>query len=76
MRSNQLRLYFSTFAYQLMQGLQRLGPQGTEMAQAQCQRERFGRNSLAVLCAAHSAAERHQTAADLIHDIGSQEGFS
>jgi len=37
MRSNQLRLYFSSFAYQLMQGLRRLGLQGTEMAQAQCQ---------------------------------------
>jgi hypothetical protein len=37
MRSNQLRLYFSTFAYQLMQGLRRLGLAGTEMAQAQCQ---------------------------------------
>ena len=37
MRSNQLRLYFSTFAYQLMQGLRRLGLKGTEMEQAQCQ---------------------------------------
>jgi len=37
MRSNQLRLYLSTFAYQLMQGLRRLGLKGTEMAQAQCQ---------------------------------------
>jgi DDE family transposase len=37
MRSNQLRLYFSTFAYQLMQGLRRIGLQGTDMAQAQCQ---------------------------------------
>jgi hypothetical protein len=37
MRSNQLRLYCSTFAYQLMQGLRRLGLKGTEMAQAQCQ---------------------------------------
>jgi Transposase DDE domain group 1 len=37
MRSNQLRLYFSTFAYQLMQGLRRLGLKDTEMAQAQCQ---------------------------------------
>jgi hypothetical protein len=37
MRSNQLRLYFSTLAYQLMQGLRRLGLKGTEMAQAQCQ---------------------------------------
>jgi hypothetical protein len=37
MRSNQLRLYLSTFAYQLIQGLRRLGLKGTEMAQAQCQ---------------------------------------
>jgi hypothetical protein len=37
MRSNQLRLYFSTFAYLLMQGLRRLGLKETEMAQAQCQ---------------------------------------
>jgi Transposase DDE domain group 1 len=37
MRSNQLRLYLSTFAYQLMQGLRRLGLKGTDMAQAQCQ---------------------------------------
>ena len=37
MRGNQLRLYFSTLAYQLMQGLRRLVLQGTEMAQAQCQ---------------------------------------
>ena len=34
MRSNQLRLYFSTFAYQLMQGLRRLGLKGTEMRHA------------------------------------------
>jgi len=37
MRSNQLRLYFSTFAYSLLQGLRRLGLKDTEMAQAQCQ---------------------------------------
>jgi hypothetical protein len=37
MRSNQLRLYFSTFAYLLMHGLRRLGLKGTQMAQAQCQ---------------------------------------
>jgi hypothetical protein len=37
MRGNQLRLYFSTLAYQLMQGLRRLGLKGTEMAHAQCQ---------------------------------------
>lgn len=35
LRSNQLRLYFSTFAYVLMQALRRLGLQGTEMARAQ-----------------------------------------
>ncbi len=37
MRSNQPRLYFSTFAYQLLQGLRRLALKGTEMAHAQCQ---------------------------------------
>jgi hypothetical protein len=37
MRSNQLRLYFSTFAYLRLHGLRRLGLRGTEMAQAQCQ---------------------------------------
>jgi hypothetical protein len=36
LRSNQIRLYFSTVAYQLMQGLRRLGLAGTELAQAQC----------------------------------------
>jgi DDE family transposase len=36
MRSNQLRLYFSSFAYILMQTLRRLGLQGTELARAQC----------------------------------------
>lgn len=36
MRSNQLRLYFSSFAYILMQRLRRLGLHGTELAQAQC----------------------------------------
>jgi hypothetical protein len=36
LRSNQIRLYFSTIAYQLMQGLRRLGLAGTELAQAQC----------------------------------------
>lgn len=37
MRSNQLRLYFSSFAYILMQRLRQLGLQGTELAQAQCE---------------------------------------
>ncbi len=36
MRSNQLRLYFSSFAYVLMQTLRRLGLNGTAMARAQC----------------------------------------
>jgi hypothetical protein len=36
MRSNQLRLYFSSFAYILMHALRRLGLQGTEWAKAQC----------------------------------------
>jgi hypothetical protein len=34
--SNQIRLYFSAFAYVLLQSLRRLGVHGTEMAQAQC----------------------------------------
>lgn len=36
MRSNQLRLYFSSFAYVLLQTLRRLGLQGTSLAKAQC----------------------------------------
>jgi hypothetical protein len=36
LRSNQIRLYFSTIAYQLMQALRRLGLAGTELARAQC----------------------------------------
>ena len=36
MRSNQLRLYFSSFAYVLIQTLRRLGLNGTSMAKAQC----------------------------------------
>jgi len=36
MYSNQLRLYFSSFAYVLMQTLRRLGLHGTAMARAQC----------------------------------------
>ena len=34
--ANQLRLYFSTFAYTLMHGLRRLGLKGTGYANAQC----------------------------------------
>ena len=36
LRSNQIRLYFSSLAYVLMQALRRLGLQGTDWAQAQC----------------------------------------
>jgi hypothetical protein len=36
MRSNQLRLYFSSFAYVLIQTLRRLGLEGTALAKAQC----------------------------------------
>ena len=35
MRSNQLRLYFSSFAYVLLQALRRIGLVGTKMARAQ-----------------------------------------
>jgi hypothetical protein len=35
MRSNQLRLYFSSLAYVLVEALRRLGLQGTEWAAAQ-----------------------------------------
>ncbi len=37
MRANQIRLWFSSFAYWLMQSLRRLGLAGTDMAKAQCQ---------------------------------------
>ena len=36
LRSNQIRLYFSSVAYLLMQALRRLGLSGTEWAKAQC----------------------------------------
>jgi Transposase DDE domain group 1 len=36
MRSDQLRLYFSSFAYVLVQTLRRLGLKGTALAKAQC----------------------------------------
>jgi hypothetical protein len=36
MQANQLRVYFSSFAYVLMHGLRRLGLEGTEHARAQC----------------------------------------
>ena len=35
LRSNQIRLYFSSIAYLLIEALRRLGLQGTEFAQAQ-----------------------------------------
>ena len=36
LHANQLRLYFSSFAYVLMYGLRRLGLAGTAYARAQC----------------------------------------
>ena len=36
MQANQLRLYFSSLAYCLLQSLRRLGLQGTSLAKAQC----------------------------------------
>ncbi len=37
MRANQLRLYFASFAYVLMQGIRRLGvPAALSLARAQC----------------------------------------
>lgn len=36
LRSNQVRLYFSSVAYCLLHALRRLGLQGTELARAQC----------------------------------------
>src|SRR2546428_6138834 len=41
LRSNQIRLYFSTVAYLLMQALRRLGVAGTQIAQAQDHTVRF-----------------------------------
>src|SRR5512142_1716772 len=37
MRANQIRLFFSSVAYTLLHALRRLGLQGTELAEAQCQ---------------------------------------
>ena len=37
LRSNQIRLYFSSIAYALMEGLRRLGLKATDLAQAQCE---------------------------------------
>ena len=37
MRANQIRLWFSSVAYVLMQALRRLGLKGTTMAKAQCE---------------------------------------
>jgi hypothetical protein len=37
MRANQIRLFFSSMAYVLLESLRRLGLAGTELAEAQCQ---------------------------------------
>jgi hypothetical protein len=36
MRANQVRLFFSSIAYALLEALRRLGLAGTELAEAQC----------------------------------------
>ena len=36
LKANQLRLYFSSFAYVLLQSLRRIGLFGTDLARAQC----------------------------------------
>ena len=36
MRANQIRLYFSSVAYAVMQALRRIGLHGTDFAKAQC----------------------------------------
>ena len=41
MRANQVRLFFSSIAYVLLEALRRLGLAGTELAEAQCQTIRF-----------------------------------
>ena len=41
MRSNQLRMYFSAFAYILMECVRRVGLKGTGYAMAQCDTIRF-----------------------------------
>src|SRR2546428_7320930 len=41
LRSNQIRLYFSTVAYLLMQALRRVGVAGPEPAQKQCKTGRL-----------------------------------
>jgi len=37
MRANQIRLFFASIAYTLLNALRRLGLEGTELAEAQCQ---------------------------------------
>jgi hypothetical protein len=37
MRANQIRLFFSSFAYVMLNALRRLGLAGTDLAEAQCQ---------------------------------------
>ena len=41
MRANQMRLYFSSFAYVLMHALRRLGAEGTQFARAQSPNQGF-----------------------------------
>jgi len=47
MRANQVRLYFSSIAYVLLEALRRLGLAGTELAEAQCQTGRLRQERVA-----------------------------
>jgi hypothetical protein len=49
MRANQIRLFFSSVAYVLLEALRRLGLSGTEMARAQCQTIRLKLLKIAAL---------------------------
>ena len=49
MRANQVRLFFSSIAYVLLEALRRLGLAGTELARAQCQTIRLKLLKIAAL---------------------------
>ena len=46
MRANQIRLFFSSITYTLLEALRRLGLAGTLMTQAQCQTIRWCLNGV------------------------------
>ena len=62
MHANQLRLYFASFAYVLMQTLRRVGLAGTELAKAQCGTIRDNRRGSGVPRPPRTSVFRVQTA--------------